>query len=155
MSLPVVIPCMAASRLFQGAELGTTDWVTIDQARIDRFAAATGDRRWIHVDPERAARESPWKSTVADGYLLLSLVPELLSRRLVLIGWSSAINIGVEGCVFHRVVTPGSRVRMGARIARARTLPPNGCRLRVDVWFEVEGRDEPCFEARVDYAYFE
>lgn len=155
MSLPVVIPCMAAARHYQGAELGTTDWLTIDQQRIDLFAAATGDRRWIHVDPERAARESPWKSTIADGYLLLSLVPELLSRRLVLIGWRSAINIGVEGCEFLGVVTPGARVRLGARLARARTLPPNGCRLRIDVWFEVEGAQKPCFRARVDYAYFD
>lgn len=155
MPLPVVIPCMAAARHYQGTELGTTDWVTIDQERIDLFAAATGDRRWIHVDPERAARESPWKSTIADGYLLLALVPELLSRLLVLIGWSSAINIGVEGCEFLGVVTPGARVRLGARLARARPLPPNGCRLRIEVWFEVEGSETPCFRARVDYAYFE
>ena len=154
MPLPVVIPCMAVARHYQGVELGTTDWVTIDQERIELFATATGDRRWIHVDPERAADESPWKSTIVDGYLLLSLVPALLSRLLVVIGWTSAINIGVHGCEFLGVVPAGSRVRLGARLARARPLLGNSCRLRIDVWFDVEGRDEPCFRARVDYAYF-
>ncbi|MEM7409744.1 MAG: MaoC/PaaZ C-terminal domain-containing protein [Myxococcota bacterium] len=154
MSRPVVIPSMSAARHYQGTELGATEWVTIDQARIDGFAAATGDTRWIHVDPERAAVESPWKSTIADGLLLLSLIPDLLPQLIVLIGWSKAINTGVDHTEFPGVVTAGSRVRLGARLARARVLP-NGCRLGFDAWFDIEGSETPGCRTRVNYAYFE
>jgi acyl dehydratase len=61
-----------------GREIGVSDWLTIDQARIDRFAEATGDRQWIHVDRERAAREMPGGKTIADGYLTLALIPALI-----------------------------------------------------------------------------
>jgi len=153
MALPVVMPCMAATPYYQGIECGPTDWLTIGQERIELFARATGDTRWIHLDSERAARESPWKSTIADGYLLLSLVPDLLPQLVVLLGWSTAINTGVDGCEFPGVVTPGARVRLRARLARARVLPQGGCRLGFDVWFEVEGSDTPACRARVNYAY--
>lgn len=154
MTSPVVIPSMAALRGFQGTELGTTDWLTITQERIDLFAQATGDTRWIHIDPERAARESPWKSTIADGYLLLSLVPDLLPQLIVLVGWETAVNLGVDDCEFPGVATAGSRVRLGARLARTRLLP-GGCRIDFDVWFDVEGSDTPACRARVNCAYFE
>ena len=150
---PVIVP-LDAARDFQGTELGCTDWTEIDPQRIERFARATGDTRWQHADPDRAARESPWKSTVADGYLLLSLVPHLLPQIIQVRGGSAAINAGADRCVFHDCVTAGSRVRLGARVARARLLPPSGARLDFDIWFEVEGRSEPVARARVNYAYF-
>ena len=84
--LPVVIPSLAAVKYWVQTPLGVSEWVTVDQERIDRFAVATDDRQWIHVDVERARRESPWKQTIAHGYLTLALVPELLSRRLVILG---------------------------------------------------------------------
>jgi acyl dehydratase len=152
---PIVIPCIAATPYYQGTECGTTPWLTIAEDRIELFGRATGDTRWIHLDAERAARESPWKSTIADGYLLLSLVPGLLPQLIVLIGWSTAINTGVDGCAFPGTVTAGARVRMGARLARTRILAGNGCRLGFDVWFEVEGSETPACRARVNYAYFE
>jgi acyl dehydratase len=155
MAPPVVIPCMAATPYYQGVDFGTTRWITITQDRIDLFARTTGDVRWIHVDAERAARESPWKSTVADGYLLLSLIPSLLTELIVVIGWSTAINTGIDGCQFPGVVTAGTRVRMGSQMARARLLSGNGCRIGFDIRFEVEGSDTPACLARVNYAYFE
>jgi len=151
---PIVIADMTSTPDYQGTELGTTQWLAIAQDRIERFGHATGDTRWIHLDTERAARESPWKSTIADGYLLLSLVPGLLSQLIVLLGWSTAINTGVDRCEFPGVVTAGSRVRMGARLARARVLAGNGCRIGFDIWFEVEGSPTPACRARVNYAYF-
>lgn len=154
MTSPVVIPSIAATPYYRGTELGPGTWVTIGQDRIERFARATGDRRWIHTDPERAARESPWKSTVVDGYLLLSLIPDLLPELIVLIGWTTAINTGVDRCAFPGAVTAGSRVRLRARLARARYLPVGGCRLGFDVEVEVEGSDVPGCVARVNYAYF-
>lgn len=155
MTLPVVMPCISATPYYQGTDLGSTEWMTITQERLDRFAAATGDDRWIHCDPERAARESPWKSTITDGLLLLSWVPDLLPNLLVLIGWRTAINTGVDRCEFPGVATCGSRVRMAATLARTRLLAGNGCRLGFDVRFDVEGGDTPACRARVNYAYFE
>jgi len=149
-----VIESLDGVRDHQGAELGCTEWLEIDQQRIELFARATGDQRWLHVDSERAARESPWKDTVVDGLLLLSLVPHLLPELIEVRGWSAAVNIGADHCVFPEPVTAGTRVRLGARIARARPLPPNGARLGFDVWFEAEGRDETIARARVNYAYF-
>jgi acyl dehydratase len=92
MAKPLVIASMASTPDYQGTELGVTEWVSIAQDRIEGFGRATGDTRWIHVDAERAARESPWKSAIADGFLLLSLVPGLLNQLIVLMGWSTAIN---------------------------------------------------------------
>ncbi len=155
MAKPLVIASMASTPDFQGTELGTTQWLAIEQNRIEQFGRATGDTRWIHLDAERASRESPWKSTIADGYLLLSLVPGLLSQLIVLQGWSTAINTGIDRCEFPAAVTAGSRVRMGARLARARVLAGNGCRLGFDVWFEPEGGETLACRARVNYAYFE
>jgi len=154
MPLPVVIPSIAASRHYAGTRLGVTRWVSITQKRIDLFAEATGDLQWIHCDPERAARETPWKSTVAHGFLLLSLVPNLLAELLVLIGWKTAINTGVDDCRFPTRVPAGTRVRMAAHLAKARTLPGGGCRLAFAIEFEAEGCDEPACVATVNYVYF-
>jgi acyl dehydratase len=154
MAQPLVISSMSSTPEYAGSELGTTQWMSITQDRIALFGLATGDTRWIHVDPERAGRESPWKTAIADGYLLLSLVPSLMPQLIVLQGWSTAINTGVDRCEFPGVVTAGTRVRMGARLARVRVLPGQGCRLGFDVWFEVEGTDTPACRARVNYAYF-
>jgi acyl dehydratase len=155
MAQPLVIASMASTPEYQGTELGTTPWIAIAQDRIELFARATGDTRWIHLEPERAALESPWKSTIADGFLLLSLVPGLITQLIVLLGWSTAINTGVDRCEFPGTVPAGARVRMGARLARARVLAGNGCRLGFDIWFEVEGSPTPACRARVNYAYFE
>lgn len=154
MALPVVMPGFAAAKHYVGTPLGPTDWLLIDQAWVDRFTRAVGETNWIHCDPERAARESPWKSAVVPGYLLLSLVPDLLPRLMVLLGWTTAINAGVDGCVFDTPAPVGSRVRLRASLARARTFPGDGIRLSFAIQFEVEGAEEPACSARVHYAYF-
>ncbi len=154
MSLPVVLPGFKAAKYYAGVSLGATDWFEIDQARVDRFGRATGADDWIHCDPERAARESPWKATIVQGYLLLSLVPDLLPRLVVLLGWKTAVNAGVENCVFPAPAPVGSRVRMAASLARARTVPGGGATLSFAVEFLVEGRSEPACTARVHYVYY-
>jgi acyl dehydratase len=93
-----------------GEELGPTEWVEVDQDRIDRFADATGDHQWIHVDPERAA-EGPFGTTVAHGYLTLSLLPLLMGGALQLTGYSMGINYGVNKVRFPAPVPSGSRLR--------------------------------------------
>ena len=126
MELPVVIPSLAAVKFWVQTPLGVSDWVTVDQQRIDRFADATDDRQWIHVDVERARRESPWKQTIAHGYLTLSLIPELLSRLVVILGVKTAINTGVDKLRFSAPVlvglarAPARRDQGRARGARER-----------------------------------
>ena len=94
----------------RGKELGPSEWLEVDQERIDRFADATGDRQWIHVDPERAA-EGPFGTTIAHGYLTLSLLPILMSNALNLTGYRMGINYGVNKVRFPAPVPSGSRVR--------------------------------------------
>lgn len=154
MALPLVLPGLAAARYYADSPLGATGWVAITQERVDAFARATGADDWIHCDPERAARESPWKGTVAPGLLLLSLVPDLLPQLVVLVGWRTAVNAGVDACTFPEPAPVGSRVRLAATLARARKVPGGGVRLSFATEFEVEGRSEPACTAQVHYAYF-
>jgi acyl dehydratase len=154
MPLPVILPGFAAAKYYAGISLGATDWFEISQERVDQFGRATGADDWIHCDPERAARESPWKTAIAQGYLLLSLAPDLLPRLVVLLGWRTAVNAGADDCAFPAPAPVGSRVRMAASLARARTVPGGGVRLSFAVEFEVEGAADPACTARVHYLYF-
>ena len=154
MPLPVVLPGFKAAKYYAGASLGATEWFVVDQERVDRFGRATGADDWIHCDPDRAARESPWKGTVVQGFLLLSLAPDLLPRLVQLIGWKTAVNAGVEECTFPAPARVGSRVRMVATLDRARAVPGGGVRLTFAVDFEVEGASESACVAKVHYLYF-
>ena len=154
MTLPVVLPGFKAAKYYAGRSLGATAWFSIDQARVDRFGRATGADDWIHCDPERARRESPWAGPVVQGPLLLSLAPDLLPRLVELIGWKTAVNAGVEACTFPLPARVGSRIRMRAALDRARTVPGGGVRLTFAIEFEVEGAAEPACAARVHYLYF-
>ena len=154
MKLPVVIPSLAAVKFWVGTPLGETDWVAVSQQRIDRFAEATDDRQWIHVDVERARRESIWKQTIAHGYLTLSMLPELLSRLLVIIGVQTAINTGIDKLRFSAPVPSGSRVRLKATIKDAREVPGNAVRISFAVRVEVEGAAKPALLANVNYLYY-
>ena len=129
MTLPVVLPGFKAAKYYAGVSLGATEWLEIDQRRVDLFGRATGADHWIHCDPERARRESPWKGTVVQGHLLISLAPNLMPRLVELIGWKTAVNAGVEDCVFPAPALVGSRVRMLASLDRARAVPGGGVRL--------------------------
>jgi acyl dehydratase len=151
--LPVVIPSLAAVKYWVQTPLGVSDWVTVDQERIDRFAAATDDRQWIHVDIERARLESPWKQTIAHGYLTLALVPQLLSRRLVILGVKTAVNTGVDKLRFSAPVLAGSRVRLSAQIKDTREVPGSGLRVTFHVRVEVEGGARHALMANVSYLY--
>jgi acyl dehydratase len=151
--LPVVIPSLAAVQYWLQTPLGVSEWVTVDQGRIDRFAVATNDRQWIHVDVERARLESPWKQTIAHGYLTLALVPELLSRRVVILGVKSAINTGVDKLRFSAPVLAGSRVRLHAQIKDTREVPGSGLRVAFHVRVEVEGGARHALMANLSYLY--
>jgi acyl dehydratase len=150
----VVIPSLAAVRYYLGTKLGPTDWVTITQERINAFADATDDHQWIHCDTERARRESPWKQTIAHGYLTIALVPDLLAKLLAIIGWKTGINTGVDKMRFSAPVPSGSRVRLHAEIKDARELPRDGLRISFGVRMEVEGSSKAACVATVNYVYF-
>jgi acyl dehydratase len=133
-------------RAVVGQHLGYSDWVTITQGRVNRFADATGDHQWIHVDPERAAKESPFGGPIAHGYLTLSLLPLLLPQIIETTGFRMSVNYGTEKVRFPAPVPVGSRVRAGATLASA-TPFDGGVQLAMTVTVEVEGASKPSMVA--------
>lgn len=124
-----------------GAELGVSEWLTIEQDRIDQFADATGDHQWIHVDPEQAAA-GPFGSTIAHGYLTLSLVNHFLPQIIEVQGISMGVNYGTEKVRFPAPVPVGSRVRGRGMLAGVKELP-GGVQATITVTVEVDGGDKP------------
>ena len=125
----------------KGEELGTSDWVTIEQDRVDKFADATGDHQWIHVDVERAAT-GPFGGTIAHGYLTLSLVPWLGSQVFSLETPGAKLNYGVNKVRFPNPVRVGSRVRSTVSVGEVTDLP-SGKQLTLKHVVEIEGEDKP------------
>ncbi|HET6625101.1 MAG TPA: MaoC family dehydratase [Nocardioidaceae bacterium] len=124
-----------------GTHLGYSDWQTITQQQIDLFAEATGDHQWIHTDPERA-KDGPFGSTIAHGYLTLSLVPSLVWQIYTIEGLEMGVNYGSNKVRFPSPVPVGSRVRAGAELLEL-SRGPNGAQARVQVTVEREGGDKP------------
>ncbi len=122
-----------------GEHLGHSDWVLVDQARIDAFAGATGDDQWIHVDPRRAA-SGPFGTTVAHGYLTLALVPVLVGSLVDYAGWTVKINYGSNKVRFPMPVPVDSRVRAAVEVA-AVTRVPGGLQVAMRVTVDIEGLD--------------
>jgi acyl dehydratase len=124
-----------------GEELGVTDWVTVDQERIDRFAEATGDHQWIHVDTERAA-DGPFGATIAHGYLTLALLSIFLEPLLEIEGVSMQLNYGLDKVRFPHPVLVDSKIR--ARVtAESVEETAHGVRLGMACVLEIEGVDRP------------
>ena len=128
-----------------GIDLGTSEWITIDQERIDRFADATDDHQWIHVDPERAA-SGPFGGTIAHGYLSLSLLAPALFELLVVEGAALVVNAGSDRVRFLTPVRAGTRVRASATIIAAERVP-TGIRVKQAVTLEAEGAERPALVA--------
>jgi acyl dehydratase len=137
-----------------GKPLGKSDWLEITQKRIDQFAEATGDHQWIHVDPERARRESPFGSTIAHGHLTLSLSPFLLSQILEVEGARLIVNPGVEHMRLRSPVRCGDKIRMHATLKELRDVPGGGVRAVVGVSFEIEGQRKPAAFGDALLVYF-
>ena len=125
-----------------GRDLGTSDWVEITQERVDTFADATGDHQWIHVDVERARRESPFGGPIAHGYLTLSLTNQLLPQVVEVRGISSGINYGADRVRFPAPVPVGSRVRASVRLDAADDVP-GGVQTTMTIVVEIEGSEKP------------
>ena len=136
----------------KGAHLGYSDWHLIDQERVDRFADATDDHQWIHVDPERAAG-GPFGGTIAHGYLTLSLAPVLLHDLLHVDGMRLGVNYGCNKVRFPSPVKVGSKLRLGAEVADVEDVE-GGVQVTLDLVLETEGAAKPSCVAQVVYRYF-
>ena len=128
-----------------GQDLGTTDWLEIDQERINAFAIATGDEQWIHVDPERAGA-GPFGGTIAHGYLTLSLVPFFTAQLFDVRAVQMAINYGLDRVRFLQPVRSGSRVRASGSISSAESAG-RGVRIGVKITIEIDGEAKPALVA--------
>src|SRR4051812_47213257 len=135
-----------------GEELGSSDWLTIEQDRVDRFAEATGDHQWIHVDPERAAK-GPFGGTIAHGYLTLSMLPEAAFALMHVDDASAAINYGLNKVRFPAPVPVGSRIRTTYRIADV-TEVEGGVQVTTTATVEREGSEKPVCVAETLSRYY-
>ncbi|WP_280295460.1 MaoC family dehydratase [Nocardia abscessus] len=130
-----------------GDVVGVTDWLTITQQQIDRFAEATGDHQWIHTDPQRAAR-GPFGATIAHGYLTLSLIPYFSERLFSMEGARMGVNYGTGKVRFPAPVPVGSRLRDRAELLDVSELP-DGARLTMRHTIEIEGAPKPACVAEI------
>ncbi len=142
----IVIPSVARLKDWVGKEVALTDWLTVTQERIDAFAAASGDDQWIHVDRERAARESPYGTTVAHGFLTLSLLSHLLREAVEIQGLRLGINYGLNRVRFTGPVPAGSRVRARFQLAAVDDIE-RGVQTTWNVSVEREGAEKPVLVA--------
>ncbi|HEV2861722.1 MAG TPA: MaoC family dehydratase [Pyrinomonadaceae bacterium] len=136
-----------------GREVAVSDWVEVSQGRIEQFAEATGDHQWIHTDPERAARESPFGAAVAHGFLTLSLLSELARTALAAGGVRLAVNYGLNRVRFVAPVTSGSRIRGRFRLAAFKEVG-GGVQAAWRVTVEREGDERICCVAEWLVRYY-
>jgi acyl dehydratase len=142
----IVIPSVDRLKEWVGKEVAVSDWFAVTQERIDAFAAATEDDQWIHVDRERAARESPYATTVAHGFLTLSLLPYLMREAVDIVGARMGINYGLNRARFTGPVPAGSRVRARFVLASVEEIE-GGVQSVWSVTVEREGEAKPALVA--------
>lgn len=139
-----------------GQEVGVSDWVTIDQDRINQFAECTEDRQWIHVDPERAKRESPFRTAIAHGYLTLSLIAGLALKVGGLpTNLQAAFNYGLDKVRFISPVRVGARVRLRSTLVSLEDKGPGQYLMKSSNTIEIEGEEKPALIAETLAMLFE
>lgn len=148
-----VISSIEEAKALEGVEVGLSDWVVIDQNRIDQFAEATGDYQWIHVDTERAAKEMPGGKTIAHGYLTLSLIPSLTGDFVEVKNLARAINFGANKVRFYTPIQAGDRVKARATVLQARRRA-GALLLTSETRIEIEDERKPACIAETLGMYF-
>ena len=148
-----VISSIEDAKILEGVEVGLSDWVVIDQNRIDQFAEATGDYQWIHVDTERASREMPNGKTIAHGYLTLALIPSLTGNFVEVRNLARAINFGLNKVRFYAPVPVGAKLRARATVLQARRRG-GALLLTSESRLEVEGERKPACVAETLGMFF-
>jgi acyl dehydratase len=152
---PLIFESSSALKDFVGREIAVTDWLTITQERIDVFAEATEDRQWIHIDRERAERESPFKATIAHGFLTLSLVSHFMQQAIkIRDGLRMAVNYGLNRVRFTSPVRSGSRIRARIVLLSSKDLEQQSVEAVFTVTIESEGSEKPCCVAESIVRYY-
>lgn len=136
-----------------GEEIGTSEWLTVDQDRINEFADATLDHQWIHVDVERAKAESPYKSTIVHGYLTLSLLPYFWNQIIKVNNLKMLVNYGMDKMRFGQAVPVGSRLRMVTKLHEIANLR-GICKASIAFKIEIEGQRKPALEGIATFLYY-
>ena len=131
-----------------GKEIGVSNWVTLDQAKVNQFADATGDHQWIHIDVERAKKEMPTGGTIVHGYFTLSLIPKFMFELLEITGISQMINYGANKVRFTNMVPTGSKVRGRLKVMSVE-LKGKGATMNYEMVLEIEGQERPACIAEV------
>ncbi|WP_080059566.1 MaoC family dehydratase [Spirosoma aerolatum] len=137
-----------------GQSLGSTDYLPITQEMVNRFAEATGDYQWIHTNPERAATESPYKTTIAHGFFTLSLAPQLMAQIYRVESVRMGINYGANKIRFTNALPVGSRLRLNARLLSVEPQA-SGSRVVTECTFEIENQPKPACVAELITLLFE
>ncbi|HKI88194.1 MAG TPA: MaoC family dehydratase [Draconibacterium sp.] len=135
-----------------GKEIGISDYVQITQEQIDKFADATLDFQWIHTDPERAARESPFKSTIAHGYLSVSMLTYLWYNIVDVRNVKMIVNYGIEKLRFQQPVLVNDKIRAKVSLAEIKNLR-GIAKIQVKIIVEIEGQKKPAYDALVTFLY--
>jgi acyl dehydratase len=138
---------------YEGQQLGISDWLLVDQNRINQFADATLDHQWIHVDVERAKKESPYKSTIAHGYLTLSLLPHLWGEIIEVNHLKMMVNYGMDKMRFGVPVITGSRIRLNAKLDKIENLR-GICKAYIGFKIEIEGQRKPALQGEAQFLYY-
>ena len=138
---------------YEGKQLGASEWLLVDQDRINSFADATLDHQWIHVDTARAAEESPYKSTIAHGYLTLSLLPHMWNQIIEVHNLKMMVNYGMDKMRFGKPVKVGSRVRLVVSLDSIENLR-GICKAGVKFKIEIEGERKPALEGIATFLYY-
>lgn len=136
-----------------GEHLGYSDYMVIDQARVQLFADATGDQQWIHTDPERAKAQSPFGGPIAHGYLTLSLGPVLLPQIFSVGGVAMGVNYGANKVRFMAPVPVGAKLRAGVKVLAVDEIA-GGAQVTIETTFETEGAAKPSCVAEVIFRYY-
>ena len=138
-----------------GQEIAVTDWFNVTQERIQQFADATLDHQWIHVDVDRARRESPFKAPIAHGFLTLSLLPHFMHEAFqIKDGVKLGVNYGLNRVRFVSPVRAGSNIRARIALQSLKDVPPNGVEVVFNATVEVEGGEKPCCVAEWVARYY-
>ena len=151
---PTTFASLDEVRTAVGTTLGTSDWFEVTQERVNLFADATGDHQWIHVDVERATRESPFGGPIAHGYLTLSLGPVLVPQVVRVEGIKMGVNYGCEKVRFPSPVPVGSKLRVGVELVSVDEVP-GGVQVMMRFTFECEGAPKPACVAENLFRYYE
>jgi acyl dehydratase len=151
----LILESPSALERFVGSEIAVSDWLTVTQERINAFAEATEDRQWIHMDEARAAKESPFKGSIAHGFLTLSLVSQFMQRSIqIQKGLRMAVNYGLNRVRFPAPVRSGAKIRARITLASFKNIQPDAVEAVYSITIETEGSEKPCCVAESIVRYY-